>query len=496
MSDLYQNLGFKSNPFSKFSAEEEKDYLTSIYMKPRYYNTLLNDLSNGTSRFIFGQRGSGKSALIIELDKELMKNNAFSLIIDSYDDIPLKENDSNLILLIIKKLIKSYVIYLSKNNFLLKNLNKSDKEKLSLIVKDFYKSLSRREFENAYNQITKYKTRNFFRNIYNNIINKPLNVAVSTGLEIGSDFIRKSFNLPEVNTSSFYKNYFPAIDIEKIPDEKKHDYFIEKYDLLKDILLDLVDIIGKSGFKSVVIFFDKIDEFKKLEGKISKIVQFTEEILKDTNLLYFNNLSIVFSIWTEVKSELNARGVRFDKFKPVDITWTNNDLKQILQNRLDHFAINKPFKINKLLTENKIDNIIDIAYKSPRDLIRLLSTIYDEQENDNPNSKILDDKNIEKGILNFCKNYDYYSIFPSKKGTKEDIISIVNRILKVGRITFRATDLATAYKFSSQSANSYIKIMKSYALIKDVDESSSGPREFNVIDPKLKYLINKNIYKM
>ena len=98
--------------------------------------------------------------------------------------------------------------------------------------------------------------------------------------------------------------------------------------------------------------------------------------------------------------------------------------------------------------------------------------------------------------MNFCKTYDYYSIFPSKKGTKQDIISIVNRILKVGRTTFKGTDLAAVYKFSSQSANSYVKIMKSYALIKDADETSSGSREFIVTDPKLKYLINKGIKKI
>ncbi|NMC61004.1 MAG: hypothetical protein GYA51_16725, partial [Candidatus Methanofastidiosa archaeon] len=115
------------------------------------------------------------------------------------------------------------------------------------------------------------------------------------------------------------------------------------------ILLDLVEIIRKSGFKSVVIFFDKIDEFKKLEGKIDKIVPFTEEVLKDTNLLYFDNLAIVFSIWTEVKEELNSKGVRFDKFKPVDITWLNDDIKTILQNRLNHFALTKPYNMKNVL---------------------------------------------------------------------------------------------------------------------------------------------------
>lgn len=496
MNDLYSNLDFKSNPFSKFSAEEEKEYLTSIYLKPRYYNTLLNDLASGTSRFIFGQRGSGKSALIIELEKELMKNNSFSLTIENYDDIPVKQNDSHLLLLVIKNLIKSYIIYLSKNPILLKNLSKSEKEKLSLVVKDFYKSLSRREFEASYDRITKYKTRNYFRNIYNNFINKPLNIAISTSLEIGSDFIRKSFNLPDVNAKTFYKSYFPTIDIEEIPIEEKHEHFLKNYKLLKDILLDLVEIIRKSGFKSVVIFFDKIDEFRKLEGKIDKIIPFTEEILKDTNLLYFDNLSIVFSIWTEVKEELNARGVRFDKFKPIDITWLNDDIKNILQNRLNHFAISNPYNMNRLIPQSEIDTIIDLAYKSPRDLIRLLSTIYDEQENNDNNSKSFTIENIQKGKLKFCSNYDYYSIFPSKRGTREDIVSIINRILKVGRLKFRGTDLAATYKFSSQSANSYVKLMRGYVLIDGIDENTAGPKEFEVVDPKIRLLIKNKTDKI
>jgi len=271
---------------------------------------------------------------------------------------------------------------------------------------------------------------------------------------------------------------------------------LKNYKLLKDILLDLVEIIRKSGFESVVIFFDKIDEFKKLEGKIDKIIPFTEEILKDTNLLYFDNLAIVFSIWTEVKEELNARGVRFDKFKPVDITWLNDDIKNILQNRLNHFAVSNPYNMNRLIPQSQIDPIIDLAYKSPRDLIRLLSTIYDEQENSDNSSKSFTIENIHKGTLKFCSNYDYYSIFPSKRGTREDIVSIINRILKVGRLKFRGTDLAATYKFSSQSANSYVKLMRGYVLIDEIDENTSGPKEFEVVDPKIRLLIKNKTDKI
>lgn len=497
MEDLFSNLGFRSNPFSRFSAEEEREYLTSIYIRPKYYNTLRNDLSNGTSRFIFGQRGSGKSALIFELEKELFTNKSFSIIIDNYDSIPLKQNDCHLLLLVIQNLTKKFIIFLTKNPFLIRNLRPVEKEKLSLIIQDFYKSTSRREFEDSFNQITRYKTRNLFRNIYNNFVNKPLNIIVSTGLEIGADFIRKSFGLPNVNSENFYKSYLPEISLETIQQESKTEHFLKSYKLLKDILLDLVEIIRKSGFNSVVIFFDKIDEFKKLEGNIENIVGFTEEILKDTNLLYFDNLSIVFSIWTEIKNELNARGVRFDKFKPVDITWNDADIKEILELRLNHFAKKRPHSIKNLISDDdQIESLITLAYKSPRDLIRILSTIYDEQETIDNSVNSFNLEIIEKGKIKFCTNYDFYSIFPSKRGTKEDILSIIKRILKINRTVFKGTDLAATYKFSSQSANNYVKIMKNYGLIRDVDETVGGPREFEVTDPKIRYMINKKILKI
>ena len=33
------------DPFSRFSAEEEIDYLNNIYVNPRYYNTIFKDIN-------------------------------------------------------------------------------------------------------------------------------------------------------------------------------------------------------------------------------------------------------------------------------------------------------------------------------------------------------------------------------------------------------------------------------------------------------------------
>lgn len=494
MTELYFNLNFKENPFSRFSAEEEVDYLSEIYLPPRYFDSLVTDLTKGSSRFIFGERGSGKSALIMELQKELLKKGVFAIVIDKYDEIPVSNNDKNLLLHMIRNILKNYIAALSKNPHLLKTLNAYDKEKLAIFIKDFYRSISKREFEDSYNRITRFKTKNFIKNVYNNILNKPINFAISSSLEIGADAICKAFNLPKEYNKNFYKSYLPEIKVEMLLQEDKEKYFLGSYALLKDTLLDLVSIVKKSGYKNTVVFFDRIDEFKALDGKINNIADFTEEILKDTDLLYFKELSIVFSIWTEVKSKLNEKGVRFDKFKPIDISWTDGDIETILQKRLNYFAVNKPYDVDKLIfSKSELKSLISLAKKSPRDMIRLFSTTYDEQSILNSSSNIFEANAVGKAKIKFCKEYDFYSIFPSKKGTKEDIVSIVNKILRIGRVHFKSTDLVNEFKFSTQSANSYIKIMKDYGLIIDNDQIVGGTKEFIVIDPKIVYLINNNV---
>jgi len=497
MAELYYSLGFSENPFSKFSAEEEIDYLSNIYIKPRYFDTLINDLSNGSSRFIFGDRGSGKSALIIELKKELENSRIFSIIIQNYDDIPLKNNDKHMIYLMIQELLKQLVVVLSKNPFLIKKLNKYEKEKLSIFIRDFYDSISRRQYEDLFNKVTKFKTTNIIKNFFNTVLNKPINMAISSGIEITSDLICKSFNLPKDVNSNFYKNYIPDLKIDKLTKKQKEEYFLNSYKFLKDMLLELISIIKKLGYKNTVIFFDRIDEFKALDGKINNIVDFTVQVLKDTDLFYSKELSLVFSMWNDIKRKLNEQGIRFDKFKPIDVSWTDDDTLKILEKRLTYFAIKKPYNADRILEERTpLLDLIGLVNKSPRDLIRLFSTIYDEQSINNSESKVFLKDIITQGKIKYCRYYDYYSVFPSKVGTKEDIVSIVNKILKVGKKKFKSSDLVAEFKFSTQSANSYIKIMKDYGLIYDNEQMASTTKEYIITDPKLNYLIDNNIKEL
>jgi hypothetical protein len=87
---LSNSLGLEKNPFSKKSSEQELQFLNHIFYKPNYYDTLMETLSSGDSRFIIGQRGHGKSSIINKLFEDLEKKNIFTIKVDRFDSVPVK----------------------------------------------------------------------------------------------------------------------------------------------------------------------------------------------------------------------------------------------------------------------------------------------------------------------------------------------------------------------------------------------------------------------
>ncbi|MEQ6165799.1 hypothetical protein AAOE16_01280 [Ekhidna sp. MALMAid0563] len=104
--ELYEKLGFSKNPFSTFSAEEEEDFLNNVFVEPLYFNSIKNDISSGHSRFILGARGIGKTALILKLKREMDLKKSFSLIMDEFDGIPIRNNKSQFLLVILENIVR------------------------------------------------------------------------------------------------------------------------------------------------------------------------------------------------------------------------------------------------------------------------------------------------------------------------------------------------------------------------------------------------------
>jgi predicted AAA+ superfamily ATPase len=90
--ELYERLKFNKNPFSTFSAEQERKFLDEVFIYPNNYNSLRSDIIENRSRFIIGARGIGKTALIYKIKREVEESNVFAVLIDDFEGIPVKNN--------------------------------------------------------------------------------------------------------------------------------------------------------------------------------------------------------------------------------------------------------------------------------------------------------------------------------------------------------------------------------------------------------------------
>lgn len=487
--ELYQHLGFEQNPFSTYSAEEESDFLDNIYINPKFFSSLKSDISNGRSRFIIGARGVGKTALLSQLQTALNTDNAFSIIIDSFGGIPITNNENEFIRRILEDLTKYYCFEIRKTPQKLRKLNKEQKEKLSFIISEFFITLSSSEYNTLVNKTNIHKYPNFFKRLYNYIFNKPLNFLLAGSMEVISDTIRKSLGLPEINKEEFYKNYIPELTLQT----SSHPQITLNYKSYKAILSDFSNIIKLSGFKTTVIFFDKIDEYTILKNNISLVADFLVNILKDTTILMNDSYSLVFSLWDAIKPELTNKGVRFDKIKPIDITWTDNEIKEILEKRIRYFS-KETRELNMLIhSPEKLDEIVNLSNHSPRYTLRLLSYIYDCQADINDSATTLNSDAIDTGERIYCLNFDYYALYPTKSSGKEDIITNINRLLKIGKPIIKTSDYINTYKVSTPTAISYIRITLNYNLIKELPETDNGAKQYKIIDPVILHLIKLEI---
>lgn len=490
---LDSHLGFNKNPFSKKSSEQELDFLEEIFFEPNYYVTLKDVLSCGDTRFIIGQRGHGKSSIINKLFDDLEKSNLLTVKIDRFDSIPISKNETALIELIITSLITKTAIYLDKNPKQIKKLDKMNKEKLALFIRLFFESLSKVEYEKIYNTVDKVRIKNRLIKFFNTLGIGVANTAASAFVTITSTSIRQSLGLPDIESSEMYKDYFkklPEVNIDKI-NLIELNYSKKQ---LKQILDDTLQIINKIGFKSTVVLIDKIDEYQKLNQDITKITNFTSEILSDTELLLNNKFAIGFSLWSELKSELSGI-VRFDKFGTIDVRWRSSDLEPLINKRIKYFSSNEIITLEKLIPyKNDRIELIKVSNKSPRDLISALAEIYKVQANIEISVDHFQSESITYGLINFCQYYDYDSITPSKKGKNKEVKAMINRILKVRLNRFSVKQLTITFNQNTPQSLGQIKIMQQYKLIRE-DEILGINNEsyYEVIDPKVVYLVRRGI---
>lgn len=485
----------KGEPFARLSAEEEKSYIGEIFYKQQYYSTLIDLTGASVSRFILGQRGQGKTATILHMMEDMKAKGVLPILVDRYDGFPMQGNKNYFLYMMVQKLTFKIALRLMENRRLHKNLTKNQQEQLSFFIEAFYEPECAEECIATAKIIEDKKRRNKIKKFINDHLSF-LNNLIGVVVKVGAELIKSHAGL-DADISSVGGDFIQGFEIESFNGLSREDIVAWDSSKLVKVLKSLTGIAISCNYNSIAFLFDKIDELSAIHSDINKVNSFIIDMLTDTELLYSDHISIVVSLWSEVKKSLNKSGVRFDKFKEVDLRWRNTELIELMNKRLFYFSINKvrPVTFESLVPESSERNkIMELADGSPRSFISLMGYILAEEESGKGLITSFSADALSKGYLMFCKKFDYISAQPSRTGKGNDLQTWITRLLRLKLTQFTLVQYCTFFNIKQKTGSNHVDTLIKYNLIKDTMlPMDDGAILYEVVDPRIRHLISRGV---
>ena len=170
-------------------------------------------------------------------------------------------------------------------------------------------------------------------------------------------------------------------------------------------------------------------------------------------------------------------------------------MEKIINKRLEFYSKDKnsPVSLSSLIpNSNMKSEVLKLADYSPRLLIQLLGCICSNDNREKFDAFSMDA--IAKGMMQFCKNFDYVSLRPFKTGGNSDLKDWINKLLSVRRTSFTVPEYTTITGVGKSSAYKHIESLQRLELIrKQSIQNETGAEIYEVFDPRIIHLISRGI---
>lgn len=459
---IYQNLGFTRNPFAYTNADEEEE-LESYFVPPPYYEAIQGDYNSPASHIVIAPRGSGKTAqrkmieiwskdkpvLCVTYDRFELGNN------QNLDDITLNYHLKNIIQLTLLNLI----LWLAEYPDTINNFTKDEKKNLSILCHNYLGEVSGAKVSEILNSIKSVteKIKNFW-NENVGVLDKLLN------------FVLKKYELPE-------------LDLPELKQEEKKLSQSYKYQL--ELIYELSQ---KIGFKAIYILIDKVDETHLTTNDSHATFKLIAPLIKDLETHGIKGYAFKYFLWDKMYEYLLKAG-RPDRVTIHSLIWSRDRLLEMLSNRVGAFSNNQIQKLEAIFSNpNAItadDAVTILAWRSPRNVIRICQEIISEQTLINPNVDKLDNRVLDRASLKISEKM-------CEEVYGQDTVTEIKRI---DRELFSINHLATnIYKISTNAVRPKVNswVDKGFVYLAGIDKSSQA-RPTNIYyvgDPRANRLIN------
>jgi hypothetical protein len=463
---IYNNLGFKENPFAYTDADKEQ-LITEYFVPPPYFEAIQGDYKSPSSSVVMAPRGSGKTAQRKMIEEWTKDKPILSVTIDRFefgstqtiDDVTLPYHLKS----IITNTLLSLIFWTSEYPDTLKNLSKEDKKNLSILAHNYLGDLSGGQA----------------KEIMSSLKSLPQKIKTFWSENVGFldsvvNFLLKNYDLPEIDLPSLKQ------------EEKKLN---ESYKYQLELLFELSQ---KFGFKAIYILLDKIDETEKTGNDELASYKLIEPLIKDLDTHSINGYAFKYFLWDKIYP-FYLKGGRPDRITQHSLLWSRNALKEMLSKRLSVFSDGNVTSFSQLFgTEfhtNADDIIITLSGYSPRNIIRLCDEIIAEQTLIDSNVDKLDKRTLDRASLKYsekiCK--ELYGE-PALKDIK-----------KIDQELFTISHLASnVYKTHNNSVRPKVSNWEKIGFCHNVGSDKGGKSKkptqvYFISDPRANRLINNKI---
>lgn len=487
--DFYKSLGFNEYPFSLFTSEHEKEKSYKLFVNPEGYDPIVESFSAGNTLFVVGERGSGKTAAIFDMERKISKESSLWVYIDDFSSLDEEYSQDSFYEFLIANIANSLFPKILSEKKKIKTLSKADRHFLSFIQYNYLNASTvahlREEVSEMQNGRGIYKA----KTIYNNVA-YAINYGLNSLKEIGKDGVSIFLGIPPFRESEF-KNYFPELNADaatSFSGTPEGHYFL--------LLRKLAGVCKKAGYTNVIIAFDKIDEDQRFDNDAERVSRFIKPILQDSKLLLCDFLQIVFSIWT-VPLNFIKDDIRTQKHNFANIGWNFKSLEKALDRRIQIFSGEdaKSYKsiFDANVSDDEMQGIFELSNTNPRDLWHLFDKILRGQYEIGPES-FVSSAAIRKGKEDFVKTFDFFEYYPRKSNAKAssmDVYAYIRHLQKLDGIEFTKNKLNSMANTGS-STNGYVTNMEKMGLVEKVGQES-GSAVYRIADPKVVYAMENGI---
>lgn len=495
---LVASLALKGNPFEHYTAETEPD-IAQYAVRPPYLQSIIARAEALSSFILFGDRGSGKSATRITVFKEIWKKVAddenpnarkpFVVNLSDFSQLQAtfakgKLSDRDIVGVAAFAVIEEMLAWLSsledeERAIFIQGLDKEERTLVLALINGFYLTIPEMD-----RSVTNSET---FR-----ILNSAWTTKSAVWLSKRWDHISK---IAAAAISALSKKQLDdAVDISAPAEALLKSLTGDTAKSARAVLGKLVEFVTAFGFGGICVLVDKLDETPGTSNSAEATARLIHPLLAHIQLLEVNGFSWILFLWSNVQSHFNDKyPVRLDKIAHANITWNADSLREMLEARIRFFSEGRLSFADLLVKGTDADKafsaLSDLAVSSPRELIKLLDTVFREHDARGVAApSLIDQVSLDSGQDKYAKQ-NIGSWFAAKP---------LQQVLRLGKRSFVNKDVQNAFKMSDQGARVRIKKWEDEGLIR---QNGTSPSEvggkavyrFEVSDARVERIIERKL---